>query len=360
MIEAQPATKPPQNDLPARNGRRWKGLLKGALVVAVLGFSVWYILANTDPDELGRALAGMHPGWTIAGVLSTLAAHLARSQRWRILIPGGGSISLLNAFSATMIGYMMNNIIPRSGEVLRPVVLASRERRPVASLLATVLVERVLDGITLLLLILLLVVTERPALERVFVGYSISGILMGIAIPLGALLAGMAVIWKTSLGERLLGWIGGRLPAHIAGRLLALPGEFRAGVGVKGVGASAAILFWTVVIWGGYALAIYCGFLAFGFDTAHGLGAPQTIPMLVVTAVATTLAPTPGAIGVYHAFCIAALTALFGVPEGKAAAFAIVTHAAPYLAVMATGALFFFREDISFREAFGRGSVASR
>ncbi len=361
MIEGQPTTtKRRQTDPPASSNSRLKGLLKGALVVAVLGFSVWYILANTDPDELGQALAGMHPGWTIAGVLATLAAHLARSQRWRLLIPDGGSIPLLNAFSATMIGYMMNNIIPRSGELLRPLVLAGRERRSVASLLATILVERLLDGITLLMLILLLMVTERSTLERVFVGYSVSGILMGIIIPLGALVAAMVVVWKTSLGERLLGWIGRRLPAHIAARLLALPEEFRAGVGVKGFGAGMIILLWTIVIWGGYAVAIYCGFLAFGFDTGYGLGAAQTIPMLVVTAVATTLAPTPGAIGVYHAFCIAALTALFGVPEGKAAAFAIITHAAPYLAVMATGALFFLREDISFRDAFTRGGIAPR
>ena len=109
------------------------------------------------------------------------------------------------------------------------------------------------------------------------------------------------------------------------------------------------------MIWLGYAMTIYCGFRAFGLDRSHGLGLAATLPMLAVTAVAISIAPTPGAIGVYHAFCIAALTALFGIPEGRAAAFAIVTHAAPYLAVMATGAFFFFRENISLKDALGKG-----
>lgn len=337
---------------PAAGGRG--NLLKGAVVLGVLGFSVWYIIAHTNPEELNAALATMHPGWAVAGVCSTLMAHLARSQRWRIIIPDGDSIGLTNAFSATMIGYMMNNIIPRSGELIRPLVLAGREGRTAASLLATVFVERILDGLTLALIFLLLLLGERSTLERIFVGYSVSGILSAIMIPLATLIVLTIVALKTSLGERILARIGGLLPKRFSRRLLALPAEFRSGIGTQSFGSAAAILLWTVAIWLGYALTIYCGFLTFGLDGSHGLGFSSTLPMLAVTAVAISIAPTPGAIGVYHAFCIAALTALFGIPEGRAAAFAIVTHAAPYLAVMATGAFFFFRENLSLKDAFGR------
>jgi uncharacterized protein (TIRG00374 family) len=323
-----------------------RNLLKGIVVLGVLGFSVWYIVSHTNPDDLGDALATMHPGWAAAGVAATLAAHVARSQRWRILIPDGSSIGLWNAFSATMIGYMMNNLVPRSGEVVRPMVLAGREKRPVASLLATVFVERILDGLTLALIFLLLLFYERSTLDHIFVGYSISGILSAIMIPLALLLLLTIAALKTSLGERLLARVAKLLPKRFGERLLALPGEFRAGIGSQSVGSTIAIILWSILIWLGYALTIYCGFLAFDFDRSYGLGLAATLPMLAVTAVANSIAPTPGAIGVYHAFCIAALAALFAIPEGRAAAFAIVTHAGPYLAVMVTGAVLFFREDI--------------
>ena len=85
------------------------------------------------------------------------------------------------------------------------------------------------------------------------------------------------------------------------------------------------ILFWTLLIWLGYVLSVYCGMLAFGFDTTYDLALRDALVVLAITAVGITIAPTPGAFGVYHGFCKAALVTLFAVSPESAVAFALAT-----------------------------------
>jgi uncharacterized protein (TIRG00374 family) len=326
-------------------------------MVVILGLSIWYVVANVDWEGLGRALLSMKAVWIVAGIAVTLGAHLARAQRWRVMIPNGRSISLLNAFSATIVGYLMNNVIPRSGELVRPYVLAKREDRTVSSLVATVLVERILDGLTLATLFVLLLFIESDRLDQVFTGYSSSSILTSLIVPIVVVVVAIVILLKTTIGEQGLALLERKLPDRFKGKLGGLLENFRAGIAFGGARGVAAILFWTFLIWLGYCLAVYYGFLAFGFDEAYGLGLADALIVLAITAVGITIAPTPGAFGVYHGFSKIATTTLFGIPADQAVAFALVTHAGPYLAVMVVGALFLLRENISFREV-SRTSIA--
>lgn len=342
--ERSPVAEPPA----ARTRLRW--MVRGGIILLVLGLSVWYVVGNVDWGGLQRALLAMHPVWIIGGVLATLGAHTARAQRWRVLIPNGSSISLMNSFSATIVGYLMNNIIPRSGELVRPYTLARRENRPATSLLATILVERVLDGLTLACIFVLLLFTESRRLDQIFTGYSPSDIVTSLFIPIAIVIVGIVLILKTTLGERLIGPLERLLPAKFRGRLGGFLHDFRTGIGFGGIGGILQIILWTGFIWLGYVLSVYCGIYAFGFDTAYGMGMGDALVILAITAVGVTIAPTPGAFGVYHTFCKAALVALFGVTPEAAVAFALSTHAAQYLAVMIVGPFFLLRENLSLRE----------
>jgi len=334
--------------------------LRGALIVIVLGLSIWYVTSNIDWAGLQRALLSMHPAWVIGGILATLGAHLSRAQRWRALIPGGASISLLDSFSATIIGYLMNNLIPRSGEFVRPYVLSRRVNRPATSLLATIVVERVLDALSLACIFLVLFFAESHRLDEIFSGYSSRGIITSLLIPIAAAAVVIALVLKTTFGERIAGRMERWLPAKFRGKLQGILHDFRTGIGFGGIGGIARIFLWTLMIWIGYVLSVYCGILAFGFDTAFGMGPRDALMILAITAVGVTIAPTPGAFGVYHGFCKAALVTLFGVPPESAVAFALVTHAGQYLAVMVAGPFFLVRENLSLREMSrsGVGSVS--
>lgn len=339
---------------------RWA--LRGGAIALVLGLSIWYVVGNVDWKGLQQAILSMNPLWVGCGVLSTLGAHTARSQRWRTLIPDGSSISLLNAFSATIIGYLMNNLIPRSGELVRPYVLSRREKRPATALLASILVERVLDGLTLASIFVLLLFIESRRLDQVFSGYSSRGIITSLIVPIIIVVVAIALLLKTSLGERLTGWIEQRLPQRFRGRLGRILHDFRAGIGFGGIIGVVKILFWTLLIWLGYVLSVYCGMLAFGFDTTYDLALRDALVVLAITAVGITIAPTPGAFGVYHGFCKAALVTLFAVSPESAVAFALVTHAGQYLAVMVVAPFFVLRENLSLREMSRPGvdSVSSK
>jgi uncharacterized protein (TIRG00374 family) len=346
MTDSQTANQNATAPRPQSSRRQW--LLRGAVIVIVLGLSVWYVVGSIDWQGLRSALLSVRIAWVLLGAASTLGAHLARAQRWKALIPEGGSISLLNSFSATIVGYLMNNVIPRSGELVRPYVLAKRENRSMSGLVATVLVERILDGLTLAAIFLVLLALESQRLDQIF-GNS-AGTLRNLIIPVIVLAVGVLVILKTPLGERLLIRIERLLPEKLSGKLMALYHNFRAGVTFGGARSLLSIIFWTIIIWGGYAAAVYCNIVAFGFDSLYGLGAGDSLVILAITAVGVSIAPTPGAFGVYHSFCKAALTSIYHIPAASAVAFALVAHAAPYLAVMIVGALFLLRENVSLKE----------
>ncbi|MBS1912380.1 MAG: flippase-like domain-containing protein [Bacteroidetes bacterium] len=340
-----------RSDTPSSGNDRRKRLVRIAVVLAVLGLSVWYVVGMIDWAGLGRALVEMHAGWIVAGVCCTLGAHLARAHRWRLLIPQGGSIRLLDSFSATIIGYLMNNVIPRSGELVRPYVLSKRDGRPMSGLVATVLVERVLDGLSLVAIFVGLLLVSSERLQKVFVGYSSTGILLSIILPLLVIVLIVVLLVKTRLGEQVLARLGRIVPQRIVAKLTGLLNDFRSGITFGGKWGVVLIVFWSAVIWAGYCGAIYFGFQAFGLDTAYGMGAADALTVLAITAVGVTIAPTPGAFGVYHLFCTGALTTLYHVNNDTAVAFALVTHAAPYLAVMITGSLFLLRENVSMKDA---------
>lgn len=327
-------------------GSRSRTLVRVVVILGILALSVWFVLQNIDWVRLGETIVAMHPGWMIAGVVITFGSHLARSYRWRLLIPSGEEISILDLFSATVIGYFMNNVIPRSGELVRPWVLARRTNRSMSGMVATIVVERLLDGASLLALLGGLLLFESERFEQIFVGYSTRTILLSILIPVALLAAVMAIVARTSFGERMFGWIEDRLPRRFSGRLRKIVADFRGGIVL---GGPIKVLFWSLAIWGGYATAVYCGVLAFDLGTDYNMGFASALAILAVTTIGISIAPTPGAFGVYHFFSKIALVKLFGVSDERAVAFALVTHAAPYLAVMISGGIFLVRENISLR-----------
>lgn len=332
------------------------GVIARVLLLVFIAAAVWYGLARVDWPALWRAVLGASSGWIAAGVVSVLAAHLLRAHRWRLLIPDGSKISLRNAFSATIIGYMCNNLIPRSGELARPWLLARRESRPLSTMIASVVVERIIDGLSLATVVVLLTVSAGDIIERMLPTYTATGLVAAIALPVIALIVLVVLAVKTSLGDKIVGFAARRLPPRIGGRLRGALANFRVGAS-SGSGSGVAITVYSVVIWVGYALGLYFGFLAFGLEERYDLGLQATLITMGITSIAITIAPTPGAFLVYHTFCIGVLVGVYGISNEEATAYAIVTHGAPYIAVTAIGAVFALTENVSLK-AMLRGQSA--
>ncbi|MGH7741734.1 MAG: lysylphosphatidylglycerol synthase transmembrane domain-containing protein, partial [Candidatus Eiseniibacteriota bacterium] len=128
-----------------------KRLVQLLLGLAVSGVCVWISMRDIDLASVWSALR--HSSWLgfLAAMALTLIGFWLRAIRWRLLIGGTRRLSTGSLFSATMIGFMTNNVLPfRLGELVRPWVLARREHLSKTTLLATVVVERAVDMLTLL------------------------------------------------------------------------------------------------------------------------------------------------------------------------------------------------------------------
>ncbi len=265
---------------------------------------------------------------------------VVRCQRWRLLLRPVGEIPFLALVSATSVGFLCNMVLPlRVGEVIRPVLLANRTNVPVSSVLASVLLERLLDMLTILVflgLVMFLVPVSATIRQS------------GIAFLILAL---FAVTLVASLQQRhplalaLLRWILARTPARIRERAETALHSFIAGL--QGIGTGAAllrILAYSVFLWITIASVFGVGFLACGLEVPFVSGG---LALVTVVAGAVSAPSAPGFIGTFQAGCIIAL-GLFGISRADAIPYAFVVWAAQWLTQVILGVVFLVRENIRF------------
>ena len=325
--------------------------IRFTLITLLLVASLWYAVRDVEWGAVWDA-AGEANLLLVFGVGAVvLLAHLARAIRWRYLIAEDREIPLGPAFSATVIGYFASNIVPRSGEILRPYLLARRTGNRTSSLLATVVFERLLDGITLLLILGGILLLAGDELARLLQGIdgleelTPGDLFIRLALPVGVLVLILVLLLTTTLGEKIVARLERHLPKRFADRVDGVYRGFRAGLRPPGgIHSTGMIILWTVVIWGGYALSLHCGLLAFGLQVDPGLNFGDSIVILGLTTIGVAIAPTPGGFGIFHTFARATLVGLYGVGVERAVAFAFTVHFAQYAATMIVGGYFALRE----------------
>src|SRR5690242_8742461 len=129
--------------------RPWQSVVIGVLTVGFLAL----FLRSVDLHEAWNAALHAHTGWIAAAIGMTLVTYLLRSWRWQVLLEPISRVSFRTSFRATVMGFAGNLLLPaRAGEFVRAYVISHHERVNVASAFATVIVERLLDLVTVLLL----------------------------------------------------------------------------------------------------------------------------------------------------------------------------------------------------------------
>jgi uncharacterized protein (TIRG00374 family) len=276
--------------------------------------------------------------------LAGLTAYsiFVRCQRWRLLLRPIRQVPLLPLFSATCIGFFCNMVLPlRVGEVVRPVLLGRRTGTPISSVLGTVLLERLLDMVTILMLlgVVVAVVPVPESIRR-------SGLVF-VALGIGGVVTVLALQRRSPLALRLVAGVLARLPAPIRARAdAALHGFID---GLQSIGGGAALL--RIVAYSFYLWAVIAAVFAVGF-VACGLSVPLVmggLALVTVVAGAVSVPSAPGFIGTYQAGCVVAL-ALFGIGRAEAIPYSIVVWAAGWLTQIVLGVVFLLRENISFRD----------
>jgi uncharacterized membrane protein YbhN (UPF0104 family) len=339
----------------------WQGRASRAVFTAAVTVAfVWWFLQGVSLTaalgEIGRAQVS----YLVAAAALSLAGFIHRIGRWRYLVAPFKWVGVRSLATAVFVGCTVTAILPgRLGEVARAVVLGRRERLRASALLGTIVLERLLDALAVVLLLgLSLAIDATMARDS-------SGAALMPALRAGALIVSMTLA-GIAAGLSALHYLRHRIRPG----LRALAGRMPGGVGRRGLGildaigsgivgalrnlppgeASVRLRMWvgvhTVVLW-----SMICGvhlllLRAFGIQASV-----VQVPPLIFLIVLGLSVPVPAGVGSYHKAVQLGLTGLLGVSNETATGYALVSHAVTLVPPVAIGALLLAREGLSLPAA---------
>ena len=292
---------------------------------------LYWAFWDIDAAAVWAAMRQASPTWLGIIVLTTLVTIVLRAWRWLVLMrPFTTSVTVWEASQALALCYGANFFLPRSGEALRVIGLKWRHSISMGSTAATVVVERIIDLVWLVMFVGISVLLLRAPLELAFpwLGpWMGPGILAALAacVALLSLLTMVSIYRDRALD--VLRRILRPLPPRISGAVVDTLSTFAHGLeALHTPSAYVEILVSSLLLNAGYILLIYEGFVAFGFHTDYSLGAPEALVIMAISSLGI-VAPVPGGTGPYHFLFSQSLLLLFSVPAAAALACATTVHA---------------------------------
>jgi glycosyltransferase 2 family protein len=316
------------------------------LGAAISIFCVWLSMRDVRPGEVIAALAGAHPLGFVGVVCTTLLGFWIRAFRWRFLLTTPKPVSLGSLYSATMIGFMANNILPlRLGEIVRAWALGRREGIPKTRVFATVVVERVVDMLTLIG-ILGIAVLVHPLSEETEAGRLTQlGARVLVFTSVALTLAIIAIEHKPHWMKAVVRLLTAPLPAEPRAKAAGMIEHFLEGLGLfRDVPRLLGVFALSFLMFGVVVLGIHSCLWALRIDVPWYGG----LMMLVITAIGIMVPAAPGYIGTMNLACIAGL-ALFGVGKDLAVPFSWLYWAGQWIPVSIVGFWYLGREGLSLR-----------
>lgn len=279
--------------------------------------------------------------WIFVFVVVSMLAHYLRALRWKYILNSVKSdVSIKNLFGALMIGYGVNCVTPKLGELTRAVLLGKWEGLSRSSMFGTVVLERVLDVVTFGISILIALYIASVSLTEKFPWLITS--LYITAVIIIALVFILIFILKSKekfslMIVKFLGRFSPRAADRIAYIFTMLAEGFTSLKGIKNY-------FWTfcltILITLLYALSSYIGFLMFGLQNIQPLTFGMGWIIMSISSIGT-LIPTPGSAGSYHALAKSTMVLIFGFTETIGAAYAFLTHIIGYFLFIITALVMF-------------------
>ena len=306
------------------------GLRTALRTLVVVGLAVGLLavfLRNADLARVWMSVKSARIEWLLGSLLATTTSFFIRAERWQYLLGPLGPTRFWVVFKATVIGFGASAVLPaRAGEVIRPYLLARREGLSATATFATIVVERVLDLVAVLLLLASYLLWFDPGMEArdsvVFRAIRYGGLVMA-PVALGAL---AVMFFMAGHPESLHAWLLKAeriLPARLAALIARLARTFAEGFAcVRRPERLIAALAWSLVLWITIAAGIWAVAIGFGIDMPFTGGWLMLAPLVVGVAV-----PTPGGVGGFHEAFRLGATAFFGADNDTAVGAAIVLHA---------------------------------
>jgi hypothetical protein len=323
-----------------KSRQRWQAVVG----IAVSLVFIYLATRRVDASEMLRAFGEADYLYLLPALATVILGLGLRSWRWRYLLAPVSRTETGLLFTSLSIGYMANTFMPAHlGEFVRTWHCARKTGIAPGSIFATIVIERLMDVTSLLLLLgLALLLFPFPPWVR-----HSGAVMLGLVAALAVLLLLLKKFKQKSLAacDRLLRFIPGASAAKARGLLE----QFLCGVSpLQQRGHYFAVAALSLLIWASYALTCQLLFYAFGFVARYRLPWSAALVTLVITTISVVVPSSPGYIGTFHYLCQLAL-GLFLVPKGPALSYAFVLHAVSIFPPFFLGLFFLVRGKISLR-----------
>lgn len=334
-----------------------KTVIRLSIAILIGAVALYLAFHGVDLQALGAEFKRTNLWLILAGTGLLFLSHGFRAWRWQVIVrPIKQHTSLWAAWKAIMAAYAMNNVIPRSGDLVRPYLFAKHESLFLSGTIASVLVEKVVDLITTILFILLALVLFPIELERGFPSLKGSMIWVG-AVTLAALVLVLIMVFSADKTVATIFRITRKWSPKLRDAVNRAATEFGSGLKGARAGGAGAVLLGTLGVWAFYVLSMFAWLYAFPEPSFVAVGLVGAFFLRVVSGMAFLL-PAPGGVGSYHYFISQALFRIFLVPLPAAIAYATLTHAAMYILTTVAGLTIVIAEGINLKD-FGKVVKAS-
>jgi glycosyltransferase 2 family protein len=320
----------------------WVGLVLSLIFL-------FLFLRNINLKEVWETFKRVEYVYTVPLMLINLFSIWIRAKRWGYLLNPIKEIRMTELYNATAIGFMANNIFPaRVGEFIRAIHLGHRAKISKTASFATIVVERVFDGFTVLSLLLAVsffmtfpasqssVLTQRTIQSAGLLSFGFYALALSVLLLLR---------FKNPWAFRVLAFLLERFPQKISLKINRKIDSFVSGLEVLKKGKDILIIIlYSLFLWLMLAFSIYL--LFFGFHISLSPWAAVFLEVVLVFVV--TLPSAPGFIGTFHWACAAGLMYL-GVERSVADGFAVVLWLTGFVPITALGLLLLWKEGLSLR-----------
>ncbi|HXI14658.1 MAG TPA: lysylphosphatidylglycerol synthase transmembrane domain-containing protein [Thermoanaerobaculia bacterium] len=329
-----------------------KRKLQLAGVLALTLFFLWLFLRNSDFSLVSEIMGKASVPWLIAAVLANVGALLFRSLRWRTILDPDNPPPFYPAFFATVIGFMLSNLLPvRASDVVRPAILSRRTSIKFSYALGTILTERVLDLVAILTLFVTFTLTsarrfaDDPSTSGKYALIKTTGVAAGLLLIVLISMV-IALYFYSPAVRRLHDRLSRLLPLRARAGWMSFFDSF---VGSLNIAhhhtALIRVILYTALIWLLLSSQFWIVVMAVGRPL------PFTASFFVTgLAILGLMVPTPGGVGGFHKVCQVALTSFYHFDLNTAVAVAILFHFVGFFPVIGLGLILLVKEGLTWNQ----------
>ncbi len=318
---------------------KWKFFL-GILISAVL---LYFALRNVNPDELAAAFERADYRYAAPAVCLSLISIWFRAVRWKYLLNPIKEIRLMNLVSSTAIGFMANGVLPaRLGEFIRAYVIGRKEGISKSSAFATIVFERILDGMTILVFFIVVFL----GYSRDFPAWLHNIVYMASGFYLFSLVFMIFLRLRTEAATRFVGFFLKPFPEKPKTVMAGWLQSFVDGLGIiRSVKNVIIASLYSILVWLPNALVIYVIARSFGME----LPVSGAFVILIIVCFGIMIPSAPAYLGTIQ-YCSVAGLSLYGVTKASALSFSVIYHICSFFPVMIVGFIFLLIEGYSLME----------